>query len=261
MERFKEFMNLFLFPIILILVGGALIAFRFGNQQTDLFLVGGVAVALVGLIMVLHSAGIITRTLQNILLVLLLPATLFMGFLNYDSVKSELERRQKAERMKNITIQGLKDIRKVQMAFKERYGRYTAEYDTLMNFLKADSIAFVRAMGTKPDTLTEKEALEMGLITRDTLYTPVLDSLFNPKSKRTTRKQDRTYPFIADSLPYKRGTKKKFIMDAGRIEESGGISSPVFVVKDPDPFDPNKDTLQVGSMTESETSGNWSDYD
>lgn len=261
MERFKEFMNLFLFPIILILVGGALIAFRFGNQQTDLFLVGGTSVALVGIIMVLHSAGIINRTLQNLLLILLLPSALLMGFLNYSSVKNELERRQKAERMKNITIQGLKDIRKVQMAFKERYGNYTPHFDTLMNFLKSDSIAFVRAMGTIPDTLTEQEALEMDLITRDTLYTPVLDSLFNINMKKRLRNEGRTYPFITDSLPYKRGSRKKFIMDAGRIEQSGGISSPVFVVKDPKPFDPNKDTLQVGSMSEAETSGNWGDYD
>lgn len=259
MERFKEYLSLYLFPTVLVLLGAVLVYFKAANQQSQLFLIGGLSILCIGLIMALHSAGIIGRVLQNILLVLLIPSALIMGFLNYDVIKSELERRKKAERVKNITVQGLKDIRKVQKAYSERYGKYTPSFDTLAHFLKNDSITFVRAEGTRPDTLTEKQALEKGVIKRDTFYTPALDTLFNPKNEREIKK--RAYPFELDSLPYKRGSGKKFIMDAGQVERSGGISSPVFVAKDPDPFETNKDTLQVGSMSEPKTSGNWGDYD
>ncbi len=260
MERLKELLSLYAFPVILLLFGGAMIAYKFGNNQTDLFLLAGAVIVLVGAIMLLHASGLIGNTMQIVLLVLLIPGALFMGYKNYDTVKDELAHRKKLERKKSITIQGLKDIRKVQTAFKERYGRYTPSYDTLMDFLRNDSLSFVKMEGMRPDTLTEKEALERGIIQRDTLYAPVLDSLFNPNDKGNFKKEDRAYRFSPDSLPYKHGTDKKFIMDAGTIEESGGIKSPVFVVKDPEPFSEKGDTLQVGSMKEAKTSGNWGDY-
>lgn len=261
MERLKELLSLYALPVILLLLGGIMIAYKYGNNQTDLFLIAGVIIALVGVITLLNAVELIGRMVQTILLILLVPTALGMGYLNYDTVRDELAHRKKVERMKSITIQGLKDIRKVQTAFKERYGHYTPSYDTLLNFLKGDSISFVKMEGTRPDTLTEKEALERGIIQRDTLFTPVLDSLFDMSVKGKPGKKDRVYRFEPDSLPYKHGTEKKFIMDAGKIEESGGIQSPVFVVKDPDPFSKKGDTLQVGSMEEAKTSGNWGDYD
>lgn len=252
------FLSHYLFPTLLTLLGLGMIYFKLVNQQTQYFLIGGLAITVVGVIMLLHAAGFIGRVLQLVLLILLVPATVIMGFFDYNVIKSKLDRMEKAEEVEQITIQGLKDIRKVQRAYSERYGKYAASHDSLLHFLKNDSITFVRAEGTRPDTLTEKEALEQGIIQRDTFFTPAIDTLFNPKSKKA---KDRAYPFIVDSLPYKRGTGKKFIMDAGEVERSGGISSPVFVVKDPEPFEKNKDTLQVGSMREPKTSGNWGDYD
>jgi hypothetical protein len=257
MERIKEILSHYLFPLLLILFGGGMVLYKYGNEQSQLFLVAGLAILIVGLITLLYSSGLIGRTVQNVLLVLLVPGAILMGYLNFKSVEGEIVKRRKADRVRSMTIQGLKDIRKVQVAFEERFGEYAASHDTLLRFLKEDSIRYIRMEGTRPDSLTESEALEKGVLQRDTLYTPVRDSLFGGDQKKAVRKGDRVYPFIVDSLPYKRKSGKKFIMDAGSIQE-GGVSRPVFVVKDPNPFRKEGDTLQVGSMDEPSKSGNWS---
>ena len=58
-------------------------------------------------------------------------------------------------------IQNLKDIRTAQLAYKDVYGNFISSFDTLINFVKYDSMPLVRSLGSLPDTLTEKMALEM----------------------------------------------------------------------------------------------------
>ncbi|MFB6257668.1 MAG: hypothetical protein ABEH38_03160 [Flavobacteriales bacterium] len=259
MERVKEILSLYLFPVVLLLIGGAMLIYGMNNEQTSYFNLGGGAVLFVGFLSLLYSLRILGRAVQLILLPCLILIALGMAYLNYDSVQSEIKERKKAKRIHNLTVQGLKDIRKVEIAYKERYGRYTGSFDTLVNFLKNDSIAFVKMAGNRPDTLTEKEALERGIIKRDTLYTPVQDSLFDEDQQQKVLKGDRAYPFEADSLPYKRGSGKKFILKAGKADQ-GGVSRAVFMAKDPAPYKEEGKTLKVGSMAEPKTSGNWGGY-
>ncbi len=163
----------------------------------------------------------------------------------------------------------------MQVIYESRYGKYTSSFDTLLHFLQKDSIQFVRIYGpdsvTVPDTLTQRQAIDEGILQRDTVLTPVSDSLFDEDQGKLVREGERAYPFIADSLPYKRGSGKKFILKAGKVDQ-GGVSRPVFMAKDPDPDIPvgggdtikidngKGDTLKVGSMREPSKSGNWGDY-
>ena len=71
----------------------------------------------------------------------------------------------------------------------------------------------------------------------------MLDSLFN-----------KQYPI--DSLAHVPPSNKwKFVLDAGIINKSK-ITVPVFEVRDPKPYNPNK-PLILGSMTEANLNGNW----
>lgn len=77
------------------------------------------------------------------------------------------------------------DIRTAQEAFKSVKGSYTGSFDTLITFLKADSLPLVYKLGSLTDEMiaegitSEKEAVKKGLISRDTSYIPVRDSIFN----------------------------------------------------------------------------------
>jgi len=76
------------------------------------------------------------------------------------------------------------DIRTAQEAFKSVKGYYTGSFDTLITFLKADSLPLVFKRGSLTDEMiadgitSEREAVKKGLISRDTSYIPVRDSIF-----------------------------------------------------------------------------------
>ena len=69
-------------------------------------------------------------------------------------------------------------------------------------------------------------------------------------------KKEREFMFEVSNLSnVPLSDSSNFLMFADTLE--GG--TPVFLVKDPHPFDPfnTKDTLMMGSMTESKNTGNW----
>ena len=113
------------------------------------------------------------------------------------------------------------DIRTAQEAFKSVKGYYTGSFDTLVTFLRNDSLPLVFKRGSLTDDMiaqgiTEKEAVKKGLISRDTSYIPVLDSLFYKD-------------FPVDDLRYVPGMKDtEFQMAAGRVMTTSMVMVNVF---------------------------------
>jgi hypothetical protein len=114
------------------------------------------------------------------------------------------------------------DIRTAQEAFKSVKGYYTGSFDTLITFLKTDSLPLVFKRGSLTDEMiaegitSEKEAVRKGLISRDTSYIPVLDSLFYND-------------FPVDDLKYVPGMEDtEFQMAAGRVMTTSMVMVNVF---------------------------------
>jgi hypothetical protein len=114
------------------------------------------------------------------------------------------------------------DIRTAQEAFKSVKGYYTGSFDTLITFLKTDSLPLVFKRGSLTDEMiaagitTEREAVKKGLISRDTSYIPVRDSIF-----------DRGYP--VDQLRLIPGIENaEFKMSAGRVMTTSMVLVNVF---------------------------------
>lgn len=181
-----------------------------------------------------------------------------LGYFIYESIMEPVRFNYEVERREAMIIQRLKDIRQVQVAHRTRYGVFNSDLDSLIQFVKTDSLAVIRAFGTVPDTLTETEAVSLGIVQRDTVWVKAADSLL----VRTR------YPL--DSLayiPFSDG--KRFSMDAGKIER-GFVKLPVFEAYAL-PQDFMKEVnrwrvyytrdleagLRVGSMFEASTDGNW----
>ena len=178
-----------------------------------------------------------------------------LAWLVYDTIDSKIEFQKITEKRKSVVVERLKDIRSAQQAYKSVKGRYAKDFETLLNFVKTDSLPVVKAIGTVPDTLTEQEAIQMGLVIRDTALVAVRDTLFAPQ-----------YPI--DSLPYVPfSNNEKFEMDAGAIEknklmvqvfEAFASYNKIYYGLDlsNENIKPNEG-LRVGSMTEATTTGNW----
>ncbi len=114
------------------------------------------------------------------------------------------------------------DIRTAQEAYKSVKGSYTGSFDTLITFLKADSLPLVFKRGSLTDEMiaegitSEKEAVKKGLISRDTSYIPVRDSIFN-----------KGYPI--ESLRFVPGMENtEFQMSAARVMTTSMVMVNVF---------------------------------
>ncbi len=177
-------------------------------------------------------------------------------YLVYDRIMEPVRFNQEVQRREASIIQNLRDIREVQRAHRSRYQRFATDLDTLVLFFKNDSLPVIRAIGSVPDTLTESEAVRLGIVERDTMWIATRDSLL------------RRSRYHIDSLPYVPfGGGARFTMDAGFIER-GLVRLPVFeamvlpiVYLNDLPnwrvYYTRDEGLKVGSLAEAITDGNW----
>ncbi|HOZ30359.1 MAG TPA: hypothetical protein PLL66_05535 [Bacteroidales bacterium] len=201
------------------------------------------------------SVGIIIKVALSVVVIILAYYIVF-------GINKPIKFEKEMNRRFDQTIERLKDIRTAQIAYKEVTGFYTPSFDTLISFIKTEDIRVVRAIGFVPDTLTEKEALKLGLISRDTFFVPIIDSLF----------KHINYP-IEDLRFVPTGTKCEFKMDTNAVMTGSGVLVKVFqcYALNFDILDgldrqyiinynsTKKDTcLKVGSLTEANNNaGNW----
>jgi hypothetical protein len=191
---------------------------------------------------------------------------ILLGYFVVKSPLNQVEFEKTFDERKSEVIQSLKDIRTAQVAYKDKNREYANNFEDLLNFVKNDSLALVKAIGETPDSLTEEQALKAGIISRDTIYASALKSIFNEEylaSRKSKKAFDintiSTVPFSSNSTP--------FNIDAGQIEK-GKVVVQVFEVSTTfgiflEGLEANnkglvlEDIISVGSMSEASINGNW----
>lgn len=240
----------FLFPALIVVLG--LLLLIGSADQSSIYKIAGFAIIVSGLLAGLMVANILSNKLNLILQFVVLIAAAYFVYQDYNSVDEEIKFARKKAKVNAEVINRLKDVRTAQITYRTKYGRYTSSIDTLINFVKYDSLPEIRAVGEVPDTLSESEALELGIISRDTFYVSVVEMKFT--NARILEKRGKNYSFDPDLMVIAPFSGKPFVMQAGFIDVSG-LQKPVFEAKDGEPF--AEPALKVGSMTEANTNGNW----
>lgn len=151
----------------------------------------------------------------------LIVAILILGYLIIESIQKPQRFNKEKNKRWDKTIERLVDIRTAQLAYKAEHGSFSGNFDTLINFVKMDSFAVIRAIGTLSDSLlnagwTEKQALKKGLIIRDTSRVSVLDSIFYKGYQIDSLKY----------VPYTSG--KEFKLGAGEFQTGSNVKIQVF---------------------------------
>ncbi len=243
----------FIFPALLI-IGGSLILFYslFGGQNMY-WVFGGSLILIVGLFSVAMKLGLLNNTLQKVMFFVFLPLAFVTAYFAYRSIQAPIEFNIEKKKRYSRVESKLKTIRDWQLAYKSVYRTYASNFDSLIQFVNTDSFPVIKALGTVPDTLTEQQAVDLGLVVRDTMHVSVRDSLF---------KSDGDINLVRFIPPL---NKVEFKMESGMVEK-GQVMVPVFEVValneyifegiKPEYYDPKGD-LRVGSMSEPSTSGNW----
>ncbi|MDR1887072.1 MAG: hypothetical protein LBQ70_04075 [Prevotellaceae bacterium] len=113
--------------------------------------------------------------MKTVIQIILGVVAVVLAYLLYDSLMEPIRFNRAVEYRKELVVQRLKDIRELQVAYKDRYGRFTGGFDTLINFYKNDSLKIVRQVGSWDDSV----AVAKKLVYTDTIRVAVKDSLFN----------------------------------------------------------------------------------
>ncbi|MEQ9188463.1 MAG: hypothetical protein RLP15_12060 [Cryomorphaceae bacterium] len=240
----------FIFPSTVVVLGIIMVIYSNATEQNGAFILGSFAILLAGLVSLVAAMVELSTKLRTGISIGLAVLVTGLAYADYMSIKVPIEFQEEKERRYAHVIQRLKDIRTAELAYKAIYQKYIGNTDSLVNFIKNDSIPFIKAIGEVPDTMSLEQAIKEGIVSRDTNYTSVLDSLFGGNAK------ERIHAFHADSfvvVPFTGG--KRFKLESGFVERSG-VKVPVFQATDPAPFD-RRDPLQVGSMADPKTNGNW----
>lgn len=201
---------------------------------------------------------------------ILIPINIILAFFVYDSITSEVEFNKQAKERIAENVQKLKDLRTLQIAYKKENDVFADNFNSLLNFLENDSTTIIKSVGETPDSLvngkqiTDAQALEMGLISRDTLYVSAKESIFD---ENYIKSRDNKYPFDINTLSIIPFTEQKYNIDANVIEK-GKVNVQVFEISaafkhvfngldaENKKYDLNS-LLKVGSMTEASLNGNW----
>ncbi|MBK9291264.1 MAG: hypothetical protein IPM52_06535 [Bacteroidetes bacterium] len=195
----------------------------------------------------------------NILKIVLAVVIVVLAYLVYDSIMQPIEFLKEKRHRDVEIIQRLKDIRDLQIYYKNAKGSYTASFDSLIAYAAYGEIPVVKIIPDPNDTT-------FTLTISDTLgYVKVIDSLFG-KRRNFDMKRLAFVPFTDGA---------KIEMDAGEIER-GGVKVSVFEAKVPyEVYLKGLDEqrirnliaaekslekypgLKVGSLTEPTVNGNW----
>lgn len=174
---------------------------------------------------------------NNIVKIVLAIACIVVGYFTYSTIAKTIRYEARVEAIESDVIKRLTDIKEAQFAFKEAYGKFAPNFDTLLVALKTGVIPEIKQVGE----LVEDENVE---IKRDTLFVPIKEKL---KGKVKTD---------FDSLPYvPHSNKVMFKLEAGEIKRNG-VTIQVFAAQDTMPFS-KKRGLKIGSMDDAIYTGNW----
>lgn len=159
------------------------------------------------------------KTALNIVFTIII---IVLAYFLVESIMKPIRFNKEKDARETAIKERLIDIRTAQEAFKSVKGYYTGSFDTLITFLQTDSLPLVFKRGSLTDEMiaagitTEKEAVKKGLISRDTSYIPVRDSIF-----------DKGYPI--DQLRLVPGMENtEFQMSAGRVMTTSMVLVNVF---------------------------------
>jgi len=188
--------------------------------------------------------------IRALLSLLFLAASFFLGYKIYESIKERLDFATYSEQRKELVTDKLKTIRDAQLVYRENHSRYASTFDSLKMAINTEHYNVLKKIGDPNDTTIVSRV--------DTLRIPIIDSLF---------KGDASAVAAIDEVPSGNGTK--FLMESGFITKNE-IELPAFEVKTQYKtfydglelryyWDTADDYIQVGSLEDGTTGGNWTD--
>ena len=161
------------------------------------------------------------KKLIQIILALVIAALVYVIYMQI-STPIRFENEQKAR--EKAVIEHLKDIRTAQRQFKSKYQRFTADFDTLINFVLHEQIEGERKIYDEDDSVGMALLKKMRKKNVEKFSYSVKDSMF----KHLTPEQVANLRYI----PFT-NNQTQFLLDAGSLMTESKVVIPVVECKAP----------------------------
>lgn len=143
----------------------------------------------------------------------------------YDQISTPIKFENELKQRKGAVIERIKDIRSAQRAYKIKYQRFTADFDTLAAFILHDSLTMERRLVDEDDSVAMAQLKKSGKKNVEKFEVAVIDTVFSPRRLNAQEIYNLRY------IPYT-NNRMQFIMEAGTVS-TGNVTVPVVEVRAP----------------------------
>ena len=117
--------------------------------------------------------------MRKLLTYFILPLVIIgLAYLLYRSISEPVKFQNELKQRSNVAIEQLKDIRTLQVTYKDTYGHYAPVMDSLVDFYNNGKITIMRQIGSEDDStaVLHTEAVKKGL--RNLKGTQLMEKLY-----------------------------------------------------------------------------------
>jgi hypothetical protein len=171
------------------------------------------------------------KWIKSTLIIILTAAIIFLAWTLFRQVMTPLEYRKELALREHAVIERVIQIRSAEQAFKQKNDHYTADWDSLINFMLNDSLSFERKLVDENDSVAMAQLLRSGRSNSETFSMPARDTAFVNRAGdpiRLTTEQIRDMKFVPFAEP---GTE--YILNAAMLTTESKVVVPVFEAKAP----------------------------
>lgn len=123
-------------------------------------------------------------------------------------------------------IERIKDIRTAERAYKSKYQKFTADWDTLANFILNETLEMERKLVDEDDSVGLALLKKQGKKNIEKFTVAVIDTIFSPK--KLTKEEIMNLRYIPTT-----NNQAEFILEAGQITTESKIVIPVVECRAP----------------------------
>ncbi len=163
------------------------------------------------------------KKIAQILLAVLIVALVFVI---YKQISTPINFERDTNARKALVIERIKDIRAAERAFKQKYQRFTADFDTLINFVLTETLEGERKIVDEFDSVAMAQLKKAGKKNVEKFTIAVIDTIFSPRKLTPEQVAELRYIPCTDN-------QTEFILEAGLLETESKMVIPVVECRAP----------------------------
>lgn len=164
--------------------------------------------------------------MKKIAQILLAVVIIAFVYVIYQQISTPIRFENELKSKSAQVIERIKDIRTAERAYKTKYQKFTADFDTLANFILNDTLEMERKLVDEDDSVGLALLKKQGKKNIEKFKVAVIDTIFSPK--KLTKEEVMNLRYIPTT-----NNQAEFILEAGQITTESKIVIPVVECRAP----------------------------